>query len=103
MWIYYTIVAMIFYTVAEYYSKRYATDGTSWFMFLSIIFYMITVFLWFPTLSNKNELCVVSLIWTMLYAIIGSFLGLIVFKEVLTPIQMLGVGLAFVSIFLLTK
>lgn len=103
MWILYTSIAMVFYTIAEYYSKKYATFGNNKYLLISIMTYIMVMLLWFPALSNKNELCVLNLMWTMMYALIGSFLGLIIFKEVLTPIQMLGVGLAFISIFLMCK
>jgi uncharacterized membrane protein len=96
-----TFSAMIFYSIAEIYSKKYANTGSFSFMLLSCIGYMVVVLLWFPSLQQKNTLSLLNTIWTLSYAIIGIGLGVFLFKEHLNIYNYVGLFLASVALIFL--
>jgi drug/metabolite transporter (DMT)-like permease len=102
-WIIYTIIAMIFYTIGEYYSKIYANTGRNLVLFFALLAYMFTTCFWFPSLKNNNQLIIMTVIWDIAYILVGFVLGFFVFHEVLSVRQWIGVGLSIISISLLVS
>lgn len=99
LWI---IIAMIFYTIGEYYSKKYANTSLKSFGVIALIGYLVNAFCFLPALSKMNSLTVLGTIWNVLYVIITLVIGLVIFRETITTTQMIGVGLGFISIILLS-
>ena len=89
-WIIYTTLALMFYGVAEYYSKIYADTYSKPKLFLAMILYIITTVLWFPSLKNNNHLIVMTTIWTLGYVIVGCAVGILAFQEHLSLPQWIG-------------
>jgi len=100
MWIFYTAIAMIFYAAGEYYSKLHA-NGEPYIVFAAFAGYMVCTALWFPALRNNNQLAVMSLIWSMAYALVAIAIGVLVFKEHFSPLQAAGAVLALGALVLL--
>jgi len=100
MWILYTAIALLFYSVGEYYSKLYA-NGRFCAMFLGLACYMICTAFWFPALKNNNHLVVMSLIWSLGYSIVAVLVGVLIFKEHLVVQHCVGIILAAIAIILL--
>ena len=96
------IVGMIFYTIGEYYAKKYANTSLKSFGFASLIGYFICTCCFLPALSKYNSLSILGTIWNLLYLIITLFLGIIVFKETLTTVQIVGIGFGFIAIILMS-
>lgn len=104
MWIFYTAAAMVFYAMGDYLSVLYANpEGRPWHMWAGVAAYTCTVVLWFPALSDKNNICVLGMLWTAFYTIIGLVIGLWCFKQPLTGLQMAGVAVTAVGVFMLLK
>ena len=104
MWLLYTAIAMVFYFIGDYYGMVYSLpEGKPYHMWLASAAYMGTVMLWFPTLSNYNNICVVGMIWTALYTIIGLFVGIVCFKLSLTGSQIVGIIITLIGVAILLK
>lgn len=102
MWILYTILGLIGYTIAEYYSKIYADTSSVTSMLHSITWYTIVSFIWFFALKNNNQLFVMALLWSLGYVFIGCGLGIFVFHEPITTKQIIALVFAIMAIALLT-
>ena len=102
LWVPLTLVALVFYSVGEYYSKTYADTGRKSLAAIATLAYLVCTILWFPTLKNNNHLAIMSVIWSVAYALVGITIGLSVFQEKLTLIQWVGTALGVVAILLLS-
>ena len=93
---------MVFYAVGEYYSKKYANTSMAQFGAIAWAGYAINAFCFLPALSKYNSLSILGTIWNLLYVIITLLIGLAIFKEPITTTQMIGLGVAFIAIVLLS-
>lgn len=70
-------------------------------MIVPFLFYASTPFIFLKGLAGES-LTILNLIWDLSSDIIVTFIGLFIFKEVLSPSKMLGVLLSVISIILMT-
>lgn len=94
---------MIFYGLAEFLSKKYANTCNYKFALASILAYVVVSVLWLPSLQAKNSLAILSTVWTILYTIIGVFIGIFIFKEQLNAYNYVGIILALIALYFLCK
>jgi uncharacterized membrane protein len=100
-WLKWYIASMVFYTIAEYYSKVYA-NAQSWMLLIFIsVCYGINGAFWLPALKENNSLTIMSTIWAISYCLFSIFIGLALFGEHISVIQMVGVGLGILAVFLM--
>ncbi len=71
------------------------------FIFLPTLIYAMQPWVFLASL-NYESMTVMNLLWDVMSDLLVTLTGLFFFKETLPPIKMLGVGFAFVAIFLLT-
>jgi drug/metabolite transporter (DMT)-like permease len=101
LWIICFLSSALLYGIAEYLSKMYANTGGSLSLCSAFILYCIISALWFPALRQHNQLAVMTVIWTMMYIIVGSFVGVAFCHEKLTVMQWIGIVFAVISSILL--
>jgi drug/metabolite transporter (DMT)-like permease len=94
---------MLFYTVGEILSKKYANTGSLKFGFWAVFSYCFVLVLWLRTLRLKNTLTVLSTIWDIFYVIAAIFVGVILFKEHLNAYNYVGLVFAMIALILLCK
>jgi len=92
---------MVFYAIAEYYSKVYANTSGLVAYWLAIGGYIVTSATWLFALMQKNMLAVMSTTWSVAYVIVSVALALLVFGEHLTMLQGAGIVLGVISITML--
>lgn len=100
MWILCTAIGMLFYSVAEYFSKMYA-NGVPYVIIVAFIAYIACTAFWFPALKNNNQLVVMAFIWSIAQALITMVIGILMFKEHLNIMQTAGTVLAIGALALL--
>ena len=101
MWVWISISA-IFFAVGELLSKKFALSP-GWSMFaLIIVVDVISVTTWLPAIFEKNQLSITGVIWSLASIMATIMVGMIVFGEEMTLIQLLGCIAAVVSITLLS-
>ena len=93
---------MITYGVGEYYSKKYANTSDYRYAVTAMIGYIITAYSFIPAITRMNALTILGTIWNIGYMLITLFLGLVIFKEVISPLQTLGLIFGIISIILLS-
>jgi drug/metabolite transporter (DMT)-like permease len=98
-----TATAMIFYTVGEILSKKYANTGGHYYAIFAVLMYLIVSILWLPTLQAKNTIAIIGTIWAIFYSLVAVLLGIFVFKEHLSIYNYVGVFLGLGSIYLLCR
>jgi multidrug transporter EmrE-like cation transporter len=80
---------------------KYWSLNPSWSIFVAaMIGYLASGFFYIPSLLQEG-LVITSVIWSLISIIGFLFVGLVVFKEHLTPIQRVGVSFGVVSMVVL--
>jgi multidrug transporter EmrE-like cation transporter len=96
------VIAMTFYGFGEYFSKLFANIGGSKFALLALLFYILTSICFLPALKKLNSLSILGTIWNVGYMIITLGIGILIFHETLTILQIIGIIFGFIAIILLS-
>ena len=87
-------------TVGDYFAKTWSINQKTVFLLIAFVGYFSATFFYIPTLL-KEGLVVTSVIWSLFASIAFLAIGLIIFKETLTPMQLVGVALGVVALIIL--
>lgn len=98
----YILLAMVFYGFGEYYAKIYANTDNFRFAFVAWVGYSLNALLFFPAIKAYNSLSILGTIWNLSYVIITICIGIFIFGEHLTNIQLLGIFFGIMSIVFLS-
>lgn len=91
------IWSMIWYAAGEWTSKLWA-DKPSWLMYIAVLVtYDIGIIGWLLALRQHGQLSAMTTIWACATLINGVLVGILVFGEVLTIQQLIGVILALAA------
>lgn len=93
---------MVFYAIGEYNSKEYANTLQWRYGAVAMFGYMVNAVCFLPAISKMNSLTVLGTIWNLGYVFVTLFLGLVIFKEPISTMQIVGLCFGVVSIILLS-
>ncbi|OGS36581.1 MAG: hypothetical protein A2293_00845 [Elusimicrobia bacterium RIFOXYB2_FULL_49_7] len=98
----FVFLSLVFFTLGEAASKMWANHpGFRWGAAV-VAAYIIGSCLWLPAILSKNHLTSLGTLWNV-GAMVGTILvGAVLFRETVSPIQWIGVGLAIVACVLLS-
>jgi len=95
------LMSAMFFSGGEYLSKLWGYKP-GWGLTAAVVAsYVAGVLLWLPALLHKNDLARMGTLWYLLTTPTTILLGVVVFKEKLTPMQWVGIGVAMVALWLL--
>ncbi len=95
------ILSAISVTAGDFFAKYWSTNQKTIFYILAILGYAGSSIFYIPTLL-KEGLVVTSVIWSILSIIGFLIIGLVIFKETLSMVQIIGVTLGVASLILLS-
>ena len=96
------LISIAFYCVGEFVSKTWANSPSTIEVIAVVGASAISAFFWLPALFAENKLADMGTAWLVLASVGTVFIGVVIFKETLSPLQWVGAGLALVAFFLLT-
>ncbi len=94
-------LAAISVVTGDVLAKYWSTNTKSVFYFAGLIAYAFSGFFYIPTLLREG-LVATSVIWSILSVIGFLVVGILLFKETLTPLQIVGVILGIIALVILT-
>jgi len=97
------LVAMVGYTVGEYYSKQWALSHEWDDAMRAVVAYTGSCFAWISIMYHYRDIFVASVVWELGCVLVAAFIGVYLFKEKLSFSQWAGSGLAVVAMFLLLR
>jgi multidrug transporter EmrE-like cation transporter len=100
--LFWLLLAMTFYSVGDYYAKVYANTHMLKYGILAFVTYCTNTLCFLLAISKFNSLSVLGTIWNVAYVVVTLFIGVAIFKEPLTTLQLIGVGFGVVSVVLLS-
>ena len=95
------VLSAIFFAAGEYFSKRWAMHPSLGITASLLVVYILATLFWLPALLHKNQLAIMGMAWLLLGMIATVCLGLFVFNEKLSTLQMVGIIFALLSLVLL--
>ncbi len=95
------LLAVCMNIAGDYAGKFWSVHQKPWIFLIAFGLYALAGLLYLPSLL-KEGLIVTSLIWTILTVVGFVLVGLLIFHEHLTTMQLLGVGLGVAAVVLLS-
>lgn len=95
------LISALFFAAGEYLSKVWGMHPSFNLAVLVVLIYGVGTFAWLPALLHKNQLATMGTLWLLLATIATVSIGLLIFHEKLTYLQMTGVVLAAFAMVLL--
>lgn len=94
------IVASATFTIlGDYFGKLWSINLHPIFFWLNVTFYTLSSLFFIPALL-KEGLTITSVVWSLLSIIGFMFIGLVLFKEVLTVVQVVALIFGVISLIL---
>ena len=100
-WIFPISLLIFFELVADYFSKEYSLKGGWIFWCLAILGYIVANIFWLNAIRNGSGLAQGAIIFSVGSAVVAVALGILLFKEHVNYIQIVGCLLGVVSLILI--
>jgi len=101
-YLYWLVLSAVFFAIGEFFSKKFALGPRFTWGLLILLAYTLGTLAWLPAILQKNSLSIAGTIWSVMSLFATVLIGVIVFKEKLSVVGILGMILAVVSIFMLS-
>ena len=96
------LLSVAFFAIGEYFSKKLALGPSIKFVLLILLAYVLGTLAWLPAILQKNQLSVTGTIWSVLSVLATIGIGILIFKEQLSLLQIIGIILAIIAVGLLS-
>lgn len=94
------VLAVVFEVIADIFLKKWSIESKNILLGIGLFLYFIGTVFWAITLKYENLAKAVS-IFTILNFILVVLVGMIIFKEDMSLINKIGIGLGIVSVILI--
>lgn len=95
------LLSAVFHAGGEYFSKKWSLEPGVLVTLVAVLFYTLSSALWLPALLNKQQLAVTGMAWLALAMTSTVIIGVVIFREPVSVVQWIGIGLAAVAVILL--
>ena len=92
----------ILFGFGEFYSKKFALLPSFPLLLLVVFFYVSCSLFWLPAIFQKKELAITGLLWSLISVFMTIIIGVLFFRESISPLHWVGIFFACVSIALLS-
>jgi len=96
------IISAVFFAFGEFFSKKFALTPSLFYVITVVVIYSLGVLAWLPAILQKNQLSIVGSIWSVLSLMATVLIGVLIFREKLNTIGIIGIILAAIAIALLS-
>ena len=96
------ICSMIFYSLGEYHCKMFSLKPSIIMAFKTLLLWMMGSSFYLPVLYLQQKMAIMGSIWAVGALVITILMGILMFHESVTNIQIIGLIFAVLSIILLS-
>jgi drug/metabolite transporter (DMT)-like permease len=89
---------IIFELVADIFAKEYSLRGNYSLWISAIISYVVANAFWLNAIKNGSGLAKGAIIFSIISAVLAVLIGVILYKEIVTKIQIFGIILGIISL-----
>jgi len=100
--IWFTLI-LITEAIAFYYVKYVSLhQDQSQYLIISVVMYIATILCFYKVLALGQGLTIISILWSIASVLYSIFIGVFLFSESITHLQLIGTCLGIVAIILIT-
>ncbi len=103
LWIIPLLGLLLFEALADYFAGGFSHNQKIYFAVIAMLFYIIGNLSWLVSLKNGSGLTRGAILFSVGSALLAVAIGYFVYKEELSPHQIVGVFLGLMSVFLILK
>ena len=96
------VVSALFFAAGEFFSKKFALKPSFSVVIFILMAYILGTLAWLPAILQKNRLSITGTIWSIMSLLATVLIGVLIFKEKLSLIGIIGIMLAVIAISLLS-
>ena len=96
------IISALFFAVGEFLSKKFALSPRFIYVALILVAYILGTLAWLPAILQKNSLSIVGTMWSVLSLLATVSIGILIFKEKLSVMGIIGIIMAVIAIIFLS-
>jgi multidrug transporter EmrE-like cation transporter len=96
------ILSVSLFGVGEYLSKKFSLAPSISLTLSIITMYALGALAWLPAIYKGQYLSTIGTMWNLLSMIMTLVIGIVIFNEQLTTIQIVGIGFALTSLIMLS-
>jgi len=100
-WIVPLALLIIFEALTDIFAKNWSMRETPWIAVASLMLYLIANSFWLFALKNGADLSRGAIIFSVASAIIAVILGVVFYKEAVSRVQLIGLGVGIISLVLI--
>lgn len=97
-WIIPLLFLIVFELIADVFAKEYSLRDSYYLWGGAIVSYIIANAFWLNAIKNGSGLGKGAIIFSVVSAIMATIIGVLVYKEIVTKIQFLGMMLGIISL-----
>ncbi len=101
-WLIFILILVVFELIADVLAKQFALNGKLVFAVLSVLGYIAANIAWIMSLRNGGELGKGAVLFGALSGIVAVIIGVIVYREKVSPYQFVGLVLGIAAIVFLS-
>lgn len=96
------LISAFFFAWGEYMSKRWGYVPSVSLTVATVAIYACATLAWLPALLHRNHLATMGTAWLLLATIATVAIGVLVYREPVSGVQLLGIVFSIVSLVLLS-
>ena len=100
-WIAPLSMLVLFELIADILAKEWSTRASGYLWIVALAAYIIGNAFWLLALKNGAELSRGVIIFSVMSEVLAILIGVLLYKEILTPLQWSGIVLGFVSLIMI--
>ena len=96
------VLSALCFAFGEFLSKKFALAPSWAYVGAIVCVYMFGTLTWLPAILQKNQLSITGAIWSVMSLLATVLIGILLFGERLSPLDIIGIVCAFAAIALLS-
>jgi len=85
--------------VSFWFVKKAAVERKILYLIIAMAVYTLTIFGFYKILQNGNNLGIVNLLWNLFSTLYGFLMGILIFNEKITTLELVGSMFGLLSLF----
>ena len=101
MWLIYLAILIILECIADILTKEHSIKRTAWTFVLAVLLYATANVSYVMSMRHNSKLAISANLFSVATGVIAALIGVVIYKESLTPLHITGIGLGCIALALL--
>jgi len=92
------LLIIILLEATALYNIKYASENSKSYLLISIVCYALIPYCLYKIVSRGQGIAITNIVWNIASSLYGLFIGIVLFSEVLTLKQKIGIGFGLLGV-----